>query len=88
MTVRISAPQGETTVAGDKHELPGGLLIDEVLLTFTSENWDTPQTLTLEAPEDDNRRNQWVGLVNFTSSTDAAFNSHRARLRIVIEYND
>ena len=88
VTVLISAPQGETVAAGDKHELHGGLLLDEGLLTFTPENWDTPQTLTLEAPEDENRLNHWVGLVHYTFSGDAAFHHNRTLLRVVMRDND
>ena len=80
--VLTSQPAGDVTVtinghAGSDLTLSGTGLSDDGELTFTTDNWDTAQTVTVKAAEDDDAvTNADVFLAHaITSDDDATYNA-------------
>ena len=59
----------------------GHLTVDDTELTFTTENWNTPQTVTLTAGENDSCHNSWQEVVH-TSTTDGLVSGH---VKVLVE---
>ncbi len=86
--VSIASVIGEGQLTAEGYEVDGGLLLNTDKLTFTTENWNVAQTITLRAPEDANQRNHWVTLRHTTTSDDSSFDGLRTKVRVVMADND
>ena len=65
--VLSSQPTGTVTVVATLGGDTGGSL-DPTELSFTSENWDTPQTVTVSMPEDDDNADVERGVITHSAS--------------------
>ena len=71
-TVRLATePTGEVTVTVSGHA-GTDLTLDKTTLTFTVDNWDTAQTVTVKAGEDDDAANDTATLTHTASGGDYA----------------
>ena len=86
--VSIASAIGEGQLTAEGYEVDGGLLLNTDKLTFTTDNWNAAQTITLRAPEDANRLNHWVTLRHATGSEDSSFDGLRTKVRVVMADND
>ena len=81
-TVELSAkPEADVTVAISAYP-SGALTVSHESLTFTVDNWDTPQTVTLTAAEDDDKLNYWTRLTH--KGTGGGVNDRAVGIRVVI----
>ena len=81
-----SEPTGNVTVTigGVPHD---DITLDRTTLTFTSGNWDTPQTVTVTAVDDTiDEDTETVTLTHTTSG--GGYGTHRADVRVSIADND
>ena len=75
---------GETTVRISS--VPGGLVnVSAQALTFTADNWDRPQTVTIEAQADNDSFDNWVAIIHEPSGEG---NQYPAYVRVIIEEGD
>ena len=75
-TVRLATePTGEVTVTVSGHA-GTDLTLDKTSLTFTVDNWDTAQTVTVKAGEDDDASNETATLTHTASGGDYALVSN------------
>lgn len=82
----IAPSFAEMKLVDGRYVVDGGLELNASSLIFTADNWNTPQTVTLTAPpEDDNRRDHWVVLVHATESEDSAFDRLWQIVRVVMD---
>ena len=89
VNLAIASSFGESKVVDGRYLVNGGLELSASALTFTTDNWNTPQTVTLTAPPpDNNRRGYWVVLVHATESEDSAFDGLWQIVRVVTADND
>ena len=73
VTVTITSANTSSVTVGDTDGIANGI---QNTLTFTSSNWNTPQTVTLTAEEDDNGYDETVRI------------AHRARTTPTSEFNN
>ena len=59
--VLTSQPTADVTVSVADHP-PGRATVSPTSLTFTADNWNTPQTVTISSAEDSNYLDRWVML--------------------------
>ena len=59
--VLTSQPTNDVTVSVDDHP-PGRATVGPTSLTFTADNWNTPQTVTISSTEDSDYVDRWVML--------------------------
>ena len=84
-TVRLGkAPTGNVTVAIAGQS--GTVSIDDTPLTFTTGNWNTPQTVTLSAADDSNRTDDSFTLTHTASG--GGYGSVTASLSVTVEDDD
>ena len=68
-TVKLgSKPKGDVTVTITSNA-PPNVTISDSSLTFTPDNWDTPQTVTVSSTADDNTYGYWVGITHTASGS-------------------
>ncbi len=68
-TVKLgSQPSGDVTVAIASNA-PSNVTISETGLTFTPDNWDTAQTVTVSSTADDKGYGYWVGIRHTASGS-------------------
>ena len=75
-------PSGDVTV--DLMAFPVYLEVSSGSLTFTAENWDTAQTVTITSYDDDIEFNIWGAIAHFSSGGGYG-NSQEKYMRIVVE---
>ena len=69
-TVRLSSePTATTTVEIGGHE-DASVALDRMSLTFTADNWDTPQTVTVTATQDDDAVDDEITLTHTANGGD------------------
>ena len=66
--VLTSQPTADVTVSVDDHP-PGRATVSPTSLTFTADNWNTPQTVTISSTEDSNYIDRWV-ILRHTATGD------------------
>ena len=71
--VLTSQPSHEVTVT-ITHSGDGDIGIDHRELTFTGSDWETPQTVTVSAAQDDDARDDTATLSHSVASTDTDYN--------------
>ena len=64
-----SQPTSEVTVTIEDHP-PGRATVTPASLTFTADNWNTPQTVTITSTEDANYVDRWVLLRHVATGDD------------------
>ena len=64
-----SQPTGDVTVSIEDHP-PGRATVSPASLTFTADNWNTPQTVTITSTEDANYVDRWVLLRHVATGDD------------------
>ena len=74
MTVSVTAPTGLTA------SLPS--------LTFTTTNWDTAQTVSLSAANDDNSANEELTVTLTATSTDTDYEGLATSVAVTVIDND
>ena len=67
--VLTSQPTDDVTVSVDDHP-PGRATVSPTSLTFTADNWNTPQTVTISSTEDSNYLDRWVILRHTATGND------------------
>ena len=67
--VLTSQPAADVTVTVDDHP-PGRATVSPTSLTFTADNWNTPQTVTISSTEDSNYLDRWVILRHTATGND------------------
>ena len=67
--VLTSQPTNDITVSVDDHP-PGRATVSPTSLTFTADNWSTPQTVTISSTEDSNYLDRWVMLRHTATGND------------------
>ena len=80
-------------IAGDGHRHRGGsdnpaVTIDSTTLTFTTSTWDTAQTVTVTAADDDAVADNIATLGHTITSADTAYNGITADLTVMVTDND
>ena len=87
-TVKLATePTDSVTVAIAITGDPGtDLTLDETSLTFTTANWDTVQTVTVEANDDDNAESETATLTHTASG--GLYDSATADLSVTVNDND
>ena len=68
---RPSRP-ADVTVAIEDQRPPGRATVSPASLTFTADNWNTPQTVTITSTEDANYVDRWVLLRHVATGDDYA----------------
>ena len=69
-TIALSEePSGNVTVSLEANN-PDNVTISATSLTFTTDNWDTPQTVTVSSTTDDNDYGYWVTIIHTASGSD------------------
>ncbi len=68
-----SQPREDVRITLD-NDGTGAVSVSPALLTFTNVNWNSAQTLTVMAVEDDDANNERVNLTHTAASADAAYN--------------
>ncbi|MXX07032.1 MAG: hypothetical protein F4Z71_09750, partial [Gammaproteobacteria bacterium] len=76
-----SQPTAEVTVTVSGHD-GADLTLDKTSLTFTASNWDTAQTVTVTAGQDDDAGNDAVTLAHAASGGD--YGSVSANLKVAV----
>ena len=71
--VLASEPSAAVTVTAASGDA-GAVTVSPMVLTFTTGNWATAQTVTVRAVEDDNADDETVDVTHTTASTDTAYN--------------
>ena len=67
--VLTSQPSNDVTVSVDDHP-PGRATVSPTSLTFTADNWNTPQTVTISSTEDSNYLDRWLILRHTATGND------------------
>ena len=68
-----SQPSGAVTVTAASADV-GAVTVTPTVLTFTTGNWDTAQTVTVTAEQDNDADDESVDVSHTAASTDAAYN--------------
>ena len=69
-TVRLGAkPKEDVAVVAILSNAPSNVTISETNLTFTPDNWDRAQTVTVSSTADDNEYGYWVGITHIASGS-------------------
>ena len=68
-----SEPSGAVTVTAASAD-SGAVTVTPTVLTFTTGNWDTAQTVTVTAVDDDDADDESVDVLHTAASTDDAYN--------------
>ena len=84
-TVKLSAaPSGDETVYIEAENDPyGKLTLSPETLTFTTENWNSPQTVSVSGSRDDDEINYWVVLQHDSDLTTSATGFTHVRVLMV-----
>ena len=80
-----SQPTADVTVSVDDHP-PGRATVSPTSLTFTTDNWNTPQTVTISSTEDSNYLDRWV-ILRHTATGDDYRATAAAWLKLRDNYN-
>ena len=83
--VLTSQPTNDVTVSVDDHP-PGRATVSPTSLTFTADNWNTPQTVTISSTEDANYIGRWV-MLRHTATGDDYRATAAAWLKLRDNYN-
>ena len=83
--VLTSQPTNDVTVSVDDHP-PGRATVSPSSLTFTADNWSTPQTVTISSTEDANYIDRWV-MLRHTATGDNYRGTAAAWLILRDNYN-
>ena len=83
--VLTSQPSNDVTVSVDDHP-PGRATVSPTSLTFTADNWNTPQTVTISSTEDSNYLDRWV-ILRHTATGDNYRATAAAWLKLRDNYN-
>ena len=83
--VLTSQPTADVTVSVDDHP-PGRATVSPTSLTFTADNWNTPQTVTISSTEDSNYLDRWV-MLRHTATGDNYRATAAAWLKLRDNYN-
>ena len=83
--VLTSQPAVDVTVSVDDHP-PGRATVSPSSLTFTADNWNTPQTVTISSTEDSNYLDRWV-ILRHTATGDNYRATAAAWLKLRDNYN-
>ena len=67
--VLTSQPAADVTVSVADHP-PGRVTVSPTSLTFTADNWNTPQTVTISSTEDSNYLDRWLMLRHTATGND------------------
>ncbi len=87
-TATYTVVMGHAPLEGDEttvqiSSVPGGLLnVSAAGLTFTDDNWDQPQTVTIEAQTDNDAFNNWAAIIHDPSGDGVQYPAY---VRVVIE---
>ena len=83
-----SEPSDVVTVMAMSEEM-AAVTVLPTALTFTTGNWDTAQTVTVTAEQDNDRDNEKVEVSNVATSADSAYNNLRgAPLTVIVTDDD
>ena len=83
--VLTSQPSNDVAVSVDDHP-PGRATVSPSSLTFTADNWSTPQTVTISSTEDSNYIDRWV-ILRHTATGDNYRATAAAWLKLRDNYN-
>ena len=83
--VLTSQPTADVTVSVDDHP-PGRATVSPTSLTFTADNWNTPQTVTISSTEDSNYIDRWL-ILRHTATGDNYRATAAAWLKLSDNYN-
>ena len=83
--VLTSQPSNDVTVSVDDHPA-GRATVSPTSLTFTADNWNTPQTVTISSTEDSNYIDRWV-MLRHTATGDNYRATAAAWLKLRDNYN-
>ena len=83
--VLTSQPSNDVTVSVDDHPA-GRATVSPTSLTFTADNWSTPQTVTISSTEDSNYIDRWV-MLRHTATGDNYRATAAAWLKLRDNYN-
>ena len=83
--VLTSQPAADVAVTIADHP-PGRATVSPTSLTFTADNWNTPQTVTISATEDSNYLDRWV-ILRHTATGDDYRATAAAWLKLRDNYN-
>ena len=83
--VLTSQPTNDVAVSVDDHP-PGRATVSPSSLTFTADNWSTPQTVTISSTEDSNYIDRWV-ILRHTATGDDYRATAAAWLKLRDNYN-
>ena len=72
--VLTSEPSADVTVTATSAD-SGAVTVSPMVLTFTTGNWDTAQTVTATAVHDNNADDETVRVTHAADSTDLAYNA-------------
>ena len=72
--VLTSEPSADVTVTATSADA-GAVTVSPMVLTFTTGNWDTAQTVTATAVHDNNADDETVRVTHAADSTDSAYNA-------------
>ena len=88
-TVRLATAPSADVIVGVSSGDSGALRVsDGALLVFTSETWDTAQTVTVAGVHDNDADDDNVTVTAVASSTDAAYDETRVALEVDVEDDD
>ena len=88
--VLTAAPLTDVVISARVHD-PSEVSVSQTTLTFTTENWDTPQTVEVSGVDDvlvDGDQHSLVSFAIQTSDSDAAFNDLEAQTVAVTTTDD
>ena len=83
--VLTSQPTADVTVSIDDHPA-GRATVSPTSLTFTTDNWNTPQTVTISSTEDSNYIDRWL-ILRHTATGDNYRATAAAWLKLRDNYN-
>ena len=83
--VLTSQPAADVTVSVDDHPA-GRATVNPTSLTFTADNWNTPQTVTITSTEDSNYIDRWL-ILRHTATGDNYRATAAAWLKLRDNYN-
>ena len=83
--VLTSQPTNDVAVSVSDHP-PGRVTVSPTSLTFTADNWNTPQTVTITSTEDSNYIDRWV-ILRHTATGDNYRATAAAWLKLRDNYN-
>ena len=83
--VLTSQPSNDVTVSVDDHPA-GRATVSPTSLTFTADNWNTPQTVTITSTEDSNYIDRWL-ILRHTATGDNYRATAAAWLKLRDNYN-